>query len=352
MNAGLTGTFGPHKCVTACRPARSPAETGRASSCRRWRPRHLLAANSANSVGANTTRIAAPALGGLLIGVLGFTFTITATVVILAGAAMLIARLPPGCGDPDTDSPAGTARERPSSVLADWWDGIRELRRTVDARAVASLQALDAVKEGIISTVFPVLMLGVIAASPAEMGLVNSGFAITAVLVAPFIPWLVKRAGYGRAVGMGAVIAGLVMFPLVFWPSLWLALATFLVSGAPFTVSLVSSNTLLIASVRESHRSRAVGMMATIYAIFMLVSAAIAGLAADASGVLPVLGVAATRRYRSSRASASPGSAEPRRAETCAADVVDRRARRRQAIAGTMTRSSTVTGVRHWSGSS
>lgn len=257
-------------------------------------PQHLLAANSANSVGTNATRIAAPALGGLLIGVLGFTYTITVTAGILAGAAALIALLPRSVGDTETDASSGTAPERPSSVLGDWVDGIRELRRNVDTRAVAGLQALDAVKEGIVSTVFPVLMLGVIAASPAAMGLVNSSFAITAVLVAPFIPWIVKRSGYGCAVSVGAVITGFVMFPLVFWPSLWLALATFLVSGAPFTVSFVSSNTLLITSVRESHRARAVGMMATIYAALMLATAAIAGLAADAIGVLPVLGVAAT----------------------------------------------------------
>lgn len=256
--------------------------------------RHLLAANSANSVGTNTTRIAAPALGGLLIGVLGFSFTITVTAVTLAGAAALIALLPRDAGDTDTDASTGTAPEPPSSLLRDWVDGIRELRRNVDARAVASLQALDAMKEGIISTVFPVLMLGVIAAGPAAMGLVNSGFALTAVMVAPFIPWIVRRGGYGRAVSMGAVITGLVMFPLVFWPSVWLAFATFLLSGAPFTVSFVSTNTLLITSVRESHRARAVGLMATIYAALMLATAAVAGLAADAIGVLPVLGVAAT----------------------------------------------------------
>jgi MFS family permease len=259
-------------------------------------PQHLLAANSANSVGTNTTRIAAPALGGLLIGVLGFGFTITVAVAALAGAAGLIALLPGSVGhtDADSDDSAGTALEQPSSVLEDWVDGIRQLRCTVDARAVASLQALDAVKEGIISTVFPVLLLGVIAASPAEMGLVNSSFAITAVLVAPFIPWIVKRSGYGWAVSTGAIITGLVMFPLVFWPSLWLTIATFLLAGAPFTVSFVSSNTLLITSVRESHRARAVGMMANIYAALMLATAAIAGLAADAIGVLPVLAVAAT----------------------------------------------------------
>jgi MFS family permease len=41
-----------------------------------------------------------------------------------------------------------------------------------------------------------VLFLGVMGASPTVLGLLNSSFAFSAVLAAPFVPWLISRYGY------------------------------------------------------------------------------------------------------------------------------------------------------------
>ncbi|GAA1603240.1 hypothetical protein GCM10009804_69590 [Kribbella hippodromi] len=59
----------------------------------------LIAANAANSAGTNATRMAAPTLGGLLIGLLGFTMTVTVVVGCLGLAAALVAFLPPDDAD-------------------------------------------------------------------------------------------------------------------------------------------------------------------------------------------------------------------------------------------------------------
>ncbi|GAA1603246.1 hypothetical protein GCM10009804_69600 [Kribbella hippodromi] len=155
------------------------------------------------------------------------------------------------------------------------------------------LQALDAIKEGALSTIYPVLMLGVILASPSQMGLVNSSFAVTAVLVAPFIPVVIRKRGYTTPIALGAAVSGIGLALLAIWPSVEIAFATFLLGGAPFTISWVASNTLLVMSVPEQHRARAVGTTGNIYAVAMLSSAGISGVLADAVGVLPVLAAAA-----------------------------------------------------------
>jgi MFS family permease len=72
-----------------------------------------------------------------------------------------------------------------------------------------------------------------------------------------------------------------------------LAFMSFLLAGAPFTISWVASNTLLVTSVPDQRRARAVGTTGNLYALTMLVSAGLSGIAADATGVLPVLAIAA-----------------------------------------------------------
>lgn len=256
-------------------------------------PADLIAANAANSAGTNATRMAAPALGGLLIGLLGFTMTVTVVVGCLGLAAVLLGFLPPISAD-RRHTPLSLDEPTPTpTAFQDWVAGLGELRRSRQARAVLVLQALDAIKEGALSTVYPVLMLGVILASPSQMGLVNSSFAVTAVLVAPFIPAVVRKHGYTTPIAFGAAASGIGLVLLAIWPSVEVAFATFLLGGAPFTISWVASNTLLVTSVPDRHRARAVGTTGNVYAVAMLSSAGVSGVLADGVGVLPVLAAAA-----------------------------------------------------------
>ncbi|TDO33897.1 hypothetical protein EV643_13081 [Kribbella sp. VKM Ac-2527] len=63
--------------------------------------------------------------------------------------------------------------------------------------------------------------------------------------------------------------------------------------NAPLTISWVASNTLLVTSVPDEHRARAVGTTGNVYAVAMLSSAGVSGVLADGVGVLTVLATAA-----------------------------------------------------------
>ncbi|WP_102194650.1 MFS transporter [Microbacterium aurantiacum] len=243
----------------------------------------LPTAMSANSAANNVARIAGPVLGGTLMGLVGFTPTIAvATGLLLASALMLLPLRSTANADLHADG-----------LFGSWRLGLRYLRRNRPTRAITVLQLADPVKEGALTPLFPVLMLGVIGTSASWMGAVNGAFAITAVLATPLIPAIVTRLGYRIPIAAGASLSGVLLLVLALHPTPWTALAVFLLSGFPFTVSWVSANTLLLLTVTPSFRGTAVSTVSGVYAAASLFATAGASLTAEFIGTIPVLIAAA-----------------------------------------------------------
>ena len=246
----------------------------------------LPAATGANSAATNITRLAGPALGGILMTAAGFGYAVAVIVAALAVSAALVWALRPKA-----------RRSRPpgfrASLRSDWLAGARLVVTQPTARGVAALQMLDACKEGALSGLFPVLMLGVIGTSSAFMGIVNSAFAVTALLAGPTIAFTVRRFGYRLPIATGTAVSGALLLALSLHPTPAAALGVFALSGYPFTIAWVAANTMLILHTTENFRARAVGGINSLYSITMLTSAGLAGLAADHLGVLSVIAAAA-----------------------------------------------------------
>lgn len=259
---------------------------------------HLPEATGANSAALNVTRLAGPALGGLLVASMGFEVTTAFVAVVLAAAAGLLR------GIPATAAPAAIAAVPDTSVsgppedasgwLASWSHGWVSAFTGRDRRAVATLQLCDAVKEGALSSLFPVLLLGVIGAGPTFTGLVNSSFALTAVIAGPSVAAITRRLGYPVPIIAGAAIAAVLLLWLAIWPTRAAALGAFALSGFPFTVSWVAAATLQLIRTPPETRGRVVATTNTAYATTMTLSAVAAGAAAPTIGVPTVLAVAAT----------------------------------------------------------
>jgi predicted MFS family arabinose efflux permease len=246
----------------------------------------LPSATGANSAAMNITRLAGPALGGGLMTAVGFGYTIAFIVAALAVASALVWFLRPNlrvCRQPGSLA----------LLTSDWIAGARVLVTQPSTRGVAALHALDACKEGAFTALFPVLMLGVIGTSPAFMGVVNSSFAVTAILAGPTIAFTVRRLGYRIPIAAGAGISGALLLALALHPTPTFALSVFALCGYPFTVSWVAANTLLLIRTKSDFRARVVGGINSLYSILMLISAAASGIAADHLGVLVVIAAAA-----------------------------------------------------------
>lgn len=242
----------------------------------------LPAATGANSVGTNVTRLVAPALGGALVGLIGFEATVVVVLGLLAGSALLLAGLRSGAGLGTSD------RSRPG-----WLAGFGVVRRTPVVRAVTVLQVLDGAKEGAFTALFPVIVLGVIGAGPAFLGTASSAFAISAVAAGPLVATIVTRCGYRLPIALGASICGVLLVTLAAFPSRVTTVSTFLLSGFPFTVSWVAAGTWMLLATPTRERGRMVGSVGSLYAATTMLSAAATGALATQVGPLLVLGVAA-----------------------------------------------------------
>jgi len=246
----------------------------------------LAEANGLNSFASNATRLIAPALGGFLIAWVGFRWTVIGMSVVMLGSALLSLSLP--------------NRRAPEAALTeertDHWapQSYREaLRASARVRGLVLLQVSDAVKEGPLSALFPVLMLGVIGATSGQMGLANSAFAVTAIIAGPLVGTTTRRLGYRLPVIAGAGFANALIVALVIWPSWPLALIAFFASGLPFTISWVAGQTWLLLSVPDTFRGRVVGTTNAVYSAVLLVAMLLAGALADKVGARWVIGGAA-----------------------------------------------------------
>ncbi|MEU7474413.1 MFS transporter [Lentzea sp. NPDC042327] len=252
----------------------------------------LVEANGLNSFASNATRLVGPALGGFTMGWAGFRWTVIGVTALMLLSTLLSLLLR---GSGRKTPTAGDAPEEGTGSTEGDGDGyLAIVRRSRRVRGLVLLQVLDAIREAPLSSLFPVLMLGVIGATSGQMGLVNSLFAVSALIAGPMIGTVVRRLGYRLPVLLGAAVSNAAIVVLMIWPSLPLALIVFVVSGLPFTISWVGGQTWLLLSTPLSLRGRIVGTTGAIYAGVSLVAMLASGVLAEWFGPRWVIGVGAS----------------------------------------------------------
>jgi MFS family permease len=235
-----------------------------------------------NSFAYNATRLASPALGGVLMTAFGYRWTllvVAALLLLTIGALLAVPR--------QGSYPRGTRPAIPALA-------IRELVASPTIRTVTAVQVLDSIKEGALSALFPILMLQVIGASEAFMGIVNSSFAISAIVAGPVTATLMRRLGARPLVAGGTALSGALLLLLALAPSEATALISFAGAGLPFTLSWAAMSALVLLNVRKESLGRVIGGLSGITAGVTAGSALASGVLAEIFGPLPVLVVAAS----------------------------------------------------------
>jgi MFS family permease len=222
-------------------------------------PDRLPSALALNQVMWNTAQIVGPALGGVVVGTLGFAWAYGIDVVSFSAtitAAMLMRPRPPVV-DPDEE------------VLGSWprlLEGLRYLRgrRVLRATFIVDLIAMIF---GMPRVLFPVLARTQFHGGPEVAGLLFASVSLGAVVAALASGWLHRVTRQGLAIVVSVVVWGSAIagFGLV-GDRLGLAVALLALAGGADVVSAVFRSTILQATVPDSLRGRMSGIHITVVA--------------------------------------------------------------------------------------
>ncbi|HET9223192.1 MAG TPA: MFS transporter [Roseiflexaceae bacterium] len=256
----------------------------------------LLPANSLLAFSWELTRLVAPPLGGLLMGLLGLTSIVLFDSISFLLAAILLAliAMPPAA---QQDRPVDRG---PAGIAAIWEELVAGLRYARYDRLVSALFVIvgtSMISEGIANVLgFPwlketlhggALERGWLASAQAVGGVIG-GLAIGRV--AQRIQPVALMTASGVLLGVASMaLININLFPVP--PALVMPLALVLkaAQGAPIICFYVSLETLLQQSAPDRYRGRIFGAYGAVCALAMLAGQAIASFLGDQLGVVVVM---------------------------------------------------------------
>src|SRR5580704_6733438 len=205
----------------------------------------LAGALSLNIILFQTTLVAGPAIGGLVIANLGLPAAYAVDVVTFSAALTAVTLLPP-------QGRSSSERERPLAAI------VRGLRFARGQPVILGGFAMDlaAMIFGLPRAVFPVLAATTFHAGPEGLGLLYAAPGLGAVLAAAASGAVARSKRLGRIIVVAIVAWGLVIIAFGFVQTLWIALLVLAVAGGADSISAVCRTTILQRIAPDELRGR------------------------------------------------------------------------------------------------
>jgi MFS family permease len=262
----------------------------------------LAAANAIENAYGSTTNVAGPALGGLLIALLGLRGAYLLDAATFAASLWSVWRLPP--------LPPAHDAERPSlRTIAEGFRFVREKKVLLGMFLADS----NAMVFGMPRALFPALALNRFHGGAGVLGVMYAAPYAGALLASLLSGWIGHVRRQGLIVAIAAALWGAAIAAFGFAGELWLALLLLAAAGAADNVSAVLRGTILWTVTPDHLRGRVsgiefaqvaatpalgnveAGLVASLTSLrFSIVSG---GLACVAGTVLVALAVPAFTRY-------------------------------------------------------
>jgi MFS family permease len=205
----------------------------------------LAGALSLNIVLFQTTLVAGPAIGGLVIAHLGLPEAYSVDVVTFSAALIAVALLPP-------QGHAATERERPIAAI------VRGLSFTRRQPILIGTFAMDlaAMIFGLPRAVFPVLAANTFHAGAQGLGLLYAAPGFGAVVAALSSGPTARSRRLGRIIVVSIAAWGVAVITFGFARSLWIALLLLAIAGAADSFSAVCRSTIMQRIAPDELRGR------------------------------------------------------------------------------------------------
>jgi MFS family permease len=208
-------------------------------------PERLAGALSLNIAMFQTTLVAGPALGGIVIAHLGLAGAYLVDVASFAASMLAVWLLP-------AQPPRSTAREPMIAALRRGFAFIRRRRVILGTYAMD----LSAMIFGLPRAVFPVLAATTFHSGAQGLGYLYAAPGVGAVLAALSSGWLSRSTRLGRVVVVSIAVWAVAIIAFGFVTALWIGLLWLAVAGAADSISAVCRNTIQQTLTPDELRGR------------------------------------------------------------------------------------------------
>jgi predicted MFS family arabinose efflux permease len=248
---------------------------------------HLVSANSLNALNDNLARIVGAALGGILLGTVGFRNVVIIDAASYAAAAALIAFVvaPRLVGEA-----AALARgSRWRRVWQEWLDGLRLVTKERLLRNLFIVVGVGLFGDAILSALLAVFAQDVAGFSATDYGWVLAARGIGGILGALLIAQIGSRLSRGLMIYGGLAGTGIFVLAMVMVPTLPTVITLMIAAGPVFMAWIISTQTVMQSATAEGFRGRVFGAYGTVSTLVMFVGSGLGGSLADAAGVTSLM---------------------------------------------------------------
>ena len=259
----------------------------------------LLAANSLNGLSDALTRLVGSALGGALMGWLGFSSVVLLDAGSFLFSALMIALIlmpaRPGFSGvrPETQPAAPpTSDASEAGILGVWRDWLAGLRLVRQERLLLMLFIVLAVAflgDSMITVLIVPLVKVLMGGGAQLLGWLMAAQGVGGLLGGLLVGGIGKRFAPRRLSALGLVGTGIIILAVVSIPHSALVLPLMAVAGLAAAAWLISSETLLQMGTSDQFRGRIFGTLGTTSALASLVGMLLAGALTDWLGLVPIL---------------------------------------------------------------
>lgn len=256
----------------------------------------LVAANSLNSMNDNIARLIAPAVGGLVLAVYGFTSVvlIDALTYLVAAALILVVWLTYSekseKENTDDDADVVHLRERVNEVLAEWWAGFQLVRAKPILSNTFVVIAIALLADAIITGILVIFLQEDLGMGSSEFGYVMTARGIGGLLGAVLLGQFGERFDPRHILSGSLVLLSLTIFVAVLWiRSLTGLMSVMVIGGMPAVGMFVAVQTIFQKNAPEAYLGRVFGLFQTVLTLLMFFGYLFGGLLGEAFAPSPIM---------------------------------------------------------------
>ena len=255
--------------------------------------KHLVSANSMNALNDNLARIVGAAIGGILLGTVGFVNVVLIDALSFMAAAALIAFV---VVQPATRVAASQTVANVSRWLQVWREWIGGLRLVAGDNLLRNLFIVIGVAlfgDAILSALLAVFAQDVAGFTATDFGWLLTARGIGGIVGGIVIAQVGPRLSNIVMIVGGLILSGLGVLAMVMFPTLPVVVGLMILAGPALMAWIISMQTVMQQATKDSFRGRVFGAYGTTSTILMFVGSGLAGVMADSLGASSLMASAA-----------------------------------------------------------